>query len=181
MPGAISVFCSSSDKVIRRYGRVAEKLGEAVATSRWTLMYGGEDVGLMGVLARSAKGAGGRVVGVVTEFSKHRELVNFSICDEIIVVKNFAERKAVLIERCDIFVALPGGMGTLDESLEVIHLRQAGLLRKPFCFLNAYGFYNGLRDFFLRLHEQGFSAEPEKLFQVLSSVDDLKPLLSTDG
>src|SRR5262249_32731893 len=133
--------------------------------------------GLMGTVARATKEAGGRVVGVIPEFMKARELA-YEQADELISVLTMRERKMLMETRADAFVALPGGWGTLEEIMEILTLRQVNGLRKPCVFLNQAGYYDGLLEFFRRMVAENFN-KPSNLglFSVASTVEEVFTLL----
>ena len=125
---AVTVFCGSSDAVAAKYFRAAEELGEKMARRDWRLVYGGGRVGLMGVLSRSVLEHGGHVTGVIP-----RALLDLGVGEtkvsELVVTDGLRDRKAIMDERGDAFVALPGGIGTLEEVLEALTLKQLGYRR----------------------------------------------------
>src|SRR5690606_22671949 len=151
----------------------AEELGAAIARKGWTLVYGGTDVGLMGAVARSVHGHGGRVVGVIPAALRDAGIA-YRQADELIVTRDLRERKAVMDSRADAFVALPGGFGTLEEVLEIITLKQLRYHRKPVGILNVAGYYDPLARLFEHIHEQGF-ARPDnrQLYRIVDGVADL--------
>ncbi len=177
MPGMLCVYCSSSDRLAPKYYAAAAELGRGLAGRGWGLVYGGGRTGLMGAVARSAKEAGGRVVGVIPEFMKARELA-YDQADELISVLTMRERKMLMESRADAFVALPGGWGTLEEMMEILTLRQVDVLRKPCVFLNQDGYYDGLLEFFRKMVAEKFSKPSNlQLFSVAASVDEVFALL----
>src|SRR5438046_1465301 len=147
MSKLLCVYCSSSDGLDPKYRASAEALGRELFSQGWGLVYGGGKTGLMGAVARAAKTAGGRVVGVIPEFMKARELA-FDEADELVTVVTMRERKLLMETRADAFVTLPGGWGTLEEIMEILTLRQLDVVRKPCVFLNQDGFYNPLLQLF---------------------------------
>ncbi|MFQ3599546.1 MAG: TIGR00730 family Rossman fold protein [Chloroherpetonaceae bacterium] len=156
----ICVYCSASNGLAEKYIDEAARLGKAIAQKGATLVYGGGNVGLMGVVALSAQAHGSKVIGVIPERLVERENV-YRGCDELIITKTMRERKAVMDEKSDAFIALAGGFGTLDEVLEAMTLRQLGFHNKPIVFLNTDGFYDNLLDFFEQLYAQGFARHKE--------------------
>jgi len=156
---SICVFSSSSDAVAPHYMAAATELGAAIAKRSLTLVYGGGRVGLMGVVARSVHAHGGRVVGVIPGFLRRHE-VAYEEADELIVTKDLRERKAIMEERADAFIALPGGFGTLEEILEILTLKQLATHSKPIVFLNTERFFDPLLNLFEQLFDQSF-AKPE--------------------
>ena len=127
----------------------------------------------MGAVARGTKAAGGRVVGVIPEFMKLRELA-FDEADELVTVVTMRERKLLMEARADAFVTLPGGFGTLEEIMEILTLRQLDVVKKPCVFLNQDGFYDDLLRLFERmLAEKFFKPSNMELFRMASSVPDI--------
>lgn len=172
MPKLLCVYCSSSDRLDPKYAAVATELGHALVDRGWGLVYGGGKTGLMGTVARAAKSRGGRVVGVIPEFMKARELA-FDEADELVTVVTMRERKLLMEARADAFVALPGGWGTLEEILEILTLRQLDIVKKPCVFLNQDGFYDPLLQLFDRmLADRFFKSSNMDLFRVATSVPE---------
>jgi hypothetical protein len=155
MQKSLCVYCSSSDRLDPKYAAVATELGTEMARRQWTLVYGGGKTGLMGAVARGVKAAGGRVVGVIPEFMKVREL-EFTEADELISVLTMRERKMLMETRADAFVALPGGWGTLEELLEILTLAHLEVLHKPVVILNQDGYYDDLLRLFERIMAEKF-------------------------
>ena len=147
MPGLICVYCSSSDRLDPKYYESAEQFGRQLVAHGWGLVYGGGNRGAMGVLGRAVREAGGHVVGIIPEFMKTRELA-LTDADELITVATLRERKQLMEERAAGFVTLPGGIGTLEEFLEIIVLRYLNRLDKPVILVNQDGYYDDLLRFF---------------------------------
>jgi hypothetical protein len=171
MPGFICVYCSSSDRLDPKYYEAAERFGHQLAGHGWGLVYGGGNRGMMGAVARAAQEAGGRVVGIIPEFMKTRELA-LTNADELVTVRTLRERKQLMEERADAFVALPGGIGTLEEFVEVMTLRYLNQLDKPMVLVNQHGFYDDLLRFFERMTREQFKSPGlHELFAVVGDVD----------
>jgi uncharacterized protein (TIGR00730 family) len=132
----VTVYCSSSASVNGDHTRIAERVGEGIARSGRSLVYGGGSVGLMGAVARACRNAGGHVTGVITERLREAELMD-KANDENIVVRTMRERKALLESRGDAFLILPGGVGTLEEFFEILVGRLLGEHAKPIAILDA--------------------------------------------
>lgn len=170
MTKLLCVYCSSSDRIDPKYAAAAEELGRELVARGWGLVYGGGKTGLMGAVARGTKLAGGRVVGVIPEFMKARELA-FDEADELVTVVTMRERKLLMEARADAFVTLPGGWGTLEEIMEILTLRQLDVVKKPCVFLNQDGFYDDLLRMFDRmLAEKFFKPSNMDLFRVATTV-----------
>ena len=173
MPKLLCVYCSSSDRLDPKYAAAAEELGHALVARGFGLVYGGGKTGLMGAVARAVMARGGRVVGVIPEFMKARELA-FDAADELVTVVTMRERKLLMEARADAFVALPGGFGTLEEILEILTLRQLDVVQKPCVFFNQDGFYDDLIRLFERmLAEKFFKPSNMDLFRVATTVPDI--------
>lgn len=173
----LCVYCASSDRADPKYFDVAGRAGAAIAAHGWTLIYGGGKTGLMGAVARGTKSAGGRVVGVIPEFMKTRELA-YDEADELVTVLTMRERKMLMETRADAFLALPGGWGTLEELMEILTLKQVEVLHKPVVLLNQDGFYDPLLKFFAHMIDEKFM-RPGSLhqFAVARTVEEVFPLI----
>ena len=148
-----------------------------MARRDWTLVYGGGKTGLMGAVARGVKSYGGRVVGVIPEFMKLREL-EFTEADELISVLTMRERKMLMETRADAFLALPGGWGTLEELLEILTLAHLEVLRKPVVILNQDGYYDDLLRFCDRIVAEKFMHPTiHGKYTVARTVDEIFPLI----
>jgi len=168
----ITVFCASSNHVDSRFTIVAERMGYQLANRNITLVYGGGDVGLMGIMARAVHANGGRVVGVIPYALRSIEGVAYEVADELIMTDTMRERKAKMYERADAFVALPGGIGTLEEFMEVITLKKLGYHDLPIALVNTDGFYDRLLELFSEMIDSQFLSETEHaLFEVVSEPD----------
>lgn len=173
MQKLLCVYCASSDRIDPKYAAAAEQLGRELVARGWGLVYGGGKTGLMGAVARGTKAAGGRVVGIIPDFMKARELA-FDEADELVTVVTLRERKLLMEARADAFVTLPGGWGTLEEVMEILTLRQLDVVKKPCVFYNQDGFYDDLIRFFERmLAEKFFKPSNMDLFRVATSVPDI--------
>lgn len=142
----VCVFCGSSLGARPEFAEVARTFGRVLAERGVGLVYGGASVGLMGVIANAALAAGGEVIGVMPRTMVEREIAHTGLT-ELRVVNNMHERKATMAELSDAFVALPGGLGTLEELFEVWTWAQLGLHRKPVALLDVAGFYAPLASF----------------------------------
>jgi len=152
---AVTVFCGSSIGNAPAFRDAAAALGRSLAESGRSLVYGGGHVGLMGVLADAALAAGGHVVGVIPEALVAREVGHRGLPD-LRVVASMHERKALMADLGDAFIALPGGFGTLDELFEAVTWAQLGLHDKPIGLLNVGGYFDSLLRFADRSVEDGF-------------------------
>lgn len=140
---AVTVYCSSSRHVAPVYLDAARELGTAIARNGWKLVYGGNNVGCMGTLADAARAGGAKVIGITPQLLVDQGIADQK-CDELVVTSGMRDRKALLETRGDAFVALPGGLGTLEEVLEILVGRVLGYHDKPIVLLNLAGFYEPL-------------------------------------
>jgi uncharacterized protein (TIGR00730 family) len=151
----ICVFCGSSPGARPEYVQAARHLGETLARRGLTLIYGGAKVGTMGQLAFSVLAAGGEVIGVIPRALVEMEVAYTGLSD-LRVVGSMHERKALMADLSDGFIALPGGLGTIDEFFEVLTWAQLGMHHKPCGLLNVCGYYDRLIDFMDHTVEQRF-------------------------
>lgn len=151
----ICVFCGSSPGLSAAYTEVAVELGRTLAAMEIELVYGGAAVGLMGTVARTVLSGGGRVTGIIPRALAEKE-VAFVGLDELHIVETMHERKAMMAERSDGFIALPGGLGTLEEFVEALTWAQLGIHNKPCGLLNVEGYYDRLLAYMDHMVEQGF-------------------------
>ncbi len=151
----ICVFCGSAVGARPVYAEAARRLGALLAQQGLGLVYGGGSVGLMGVLANATLAAGGEVIGVIPEFLFKREIEHRG-ATELRVVGTMHERKAMMADLADGFIALPGGYGTLDEFCEIITWAQLGLHRKPVGLLNVAGYFDSFLAFLDHTTAEGF-------------------------
>ena len=182
----ISVFCGASLPHSEQITEAARQLGRAIARGGHTLLYGGSNLGLMGATSGAALQEGGRVVGVIPTFFSD-DIIHSQPVSELVRVRTLAERKEYLIAHSDAFVALPGGIGTLDEVLEVMVANQLGLVRdrsganqsqgKPMILLNLGGYYNPFLAQLDAMRAEGLLRSAAGLISV-NSVEDIFKLLA---
>lgn len=151
----LCVFCGSSRGTQPAFSHTARLLGKAMVQRGLGLVYGGGNVGLMGVMAETVLQEGGEVIGVIPEALVEKELAFHDITD-LRIVKTMHERKALMADLCHGFVALPGGFGTLEEICEMLTWAQLGIHQKPCGLLNSEGFFDCLLAFFDHQVQQGF-------------------------
>lgn len=171
---SICVFCGSSSGQSPIYKAQANRLGEYLAQQDIELVYGGAQVGLMGAVADACLAAGGRVFGVIPEHLDRVEIAHRGLT-ELVVVPDMHTRKSLMAERADGFIALPGGVGTLEELFEVWTWTQLGLHRKPLGVLNVGGFYDGLISFLDGIPTAGFMRQEHR--QLLKAADQPDQLI----
>lgn len=152
---AICVFCASSEGVHRRYVDLATEVGAELARRGHTLVSGGGSVSLMGAVATAARNGGAHTVGVIPEALKLREVADFG-ADELIVTADMRTRKAEMDRRAEAFLVLPGGIGTLEELLEIWVARHLAMHSKPIVVLDPDGVYRLLREQVQQLTQDGF-------------------------
>jgi uncharacterized protein (TIGR00730 family) len=169
MPKRICVFCGSNPGARPCYAQAAVSLARHLAHSNIGIVYGGGKVGLMGALADAALEAGADVIGVIPQSLVDKELAHRRLSD-LRVVASMHERKALMAELSDAFIALPGGYGTFEEFCEVLTWTQLGLHRKPCGVLNVEGYYNQLLTLFDHAVAEGF-VRPAHRKMVVSSRD----------
>jgi uncharacterized protein (TIGR00730 family) len=159
----ICIFCGSSLGIRSEYALAASGLAEYLAAQQIGIVYGGSNVGLMRIVADTAIHAGGKVIGVIPESLVAKEVAHTGLSD-LRLVRSMHERKALMSELSDAFVAMPGGYGTMDEFCEVLTWSQLGLQRKPCGLLNVKGYYDPLLSMFDHAVREGFlSSENREL------------------
>jgi hypothetical protein len=173
---SVCVYCGSRPGENSAFADAATAVGAWIGRHGGQLVYGGGRSGLMGTVAEATRQAGGRVVGVIPQALVDKELANRA-CDELHIVQTMHERKAMMAERSDAFIALPGGIGTFEELFEVWTWRQLGYHDKPLGLLNVAGYYDGLVGFLNHSVASGFMGEWQ--MSLLHSGSDASDLLQT--
>jgi uncharacterized protein (TIGR00730 family) len=174
---SICIFCGSQLGADLRFRAAATQLGELAGAAGLRVIYGGGRIGLMGAAADATMAAGGEVVGLIPARLLEREVGHRAIT-ELIVAQDMFDRKDQMIARADAFVVLPGGLGTLDELLEVLTLRQLGYHAKPIVLVNLAGYWDLLVALIDRIIDQGFAAPSARtLYRVVDSVEEVLPTL----
>ncbi len=175
----ICVYCGSAEGDDPRYAIAAENFGRALAKADIGLVFGGGSCGLMGVVARSTLNAGGRVTGIIPSFLDEREIALQGMTD-LVVVEDMHTRKRLMFERSDAFVALPGGVGTLEELTEQLTWIQLGRHTKPLLIADIGGFWRPLLTLFAHMHNSGFIREGYDVrYLVAERVEDILPMILT--
>jgi len=181
MAKLLCVYCGASKNLDARYYLAAEEVGRSMVANGWGLVYGGGNIGMMGSVAGAVKGAGGRVVGVIPEFMVERELA-YRQADELVTVGSMRERKRIMEERASAFLALPGGIGTLEELAEIMTLRYINRIDKPVVVFNQEGYYDDLFRFFERMARERFKSDGlRSLYSVAREIGEIWPLLGAQG
>ena len=176
---SICVYCGSRPGALPAYAEAAREAGCEIGRRGWQLVYGGGRAGLMGVVADAALAAGASVVGVIPASLMNRELGHAGLT-ELHVVQTMHERKMLMAQRSDAFLALPGGIGTFEELFEVWSWRQLGYHAKPLALLNVRGYYDPLLGVIAQAVEQGFMSAPQgAVLRVGTDARDLLQVLST--
>jgi uncharacterized protein (TIGR00730 family) len=174
---AVCVYCGSSAGTEPAFGEAAGQFGKILAESGVRLVYGGGSVGLMGILADAVVAHGGKATGIIPDFLTQRERPR-RLGQELIVTRDMHERKRTMFDRADAFVALPGGIGTLEELVEQLTWAQLGRHRKPILIANINGYWDPLLTLVAHMREREFV--PESLavnFLVAERVEDILPIL----
>ena len=172
---SLCVYCGSRPGADPHYAQAARDVGAWIGRHGGQLVYGGGQNGLMGIVADATTAAGGSVVGIIPQFMVEREWARPS-CDELHIVSTMHERKQMMVDRADAFVALPGGIGTFEEFFEAWTWRQLGYHNKPVGLLNLGGYYNDLLKFLQSSVSQGFMQQNH--LQLITHHTSVSPLLS---
>ncbi|MGZ5947702.1 MAG: LOG family protein [Caulobacteraceae bacterium] len=173
---SVCVYCASSNAADPAYLQAAERFGAILAASGVRLVYGGGGVGLMGATARGAHGAGGKVLGVMPAFLQNREMLYDEV--ETVVVQSMHERKQIMFEQSDAFAVLPGGIGTLEEIVELMSWRRLELHRKPMVFYSPGGFWDPLFKLMDHTIDQNLTPSWFKgTWRSVSAIDEVLPAI----
>ncbi|MFM9901743.1 MAG: TIGR00730 family Rossman fold protein [Polaromonas sp.] len=171
---SLCVYCGSRPGSTQAFADLAKRVGVWIGQNGGQLVYGGGRNGLMGILADATLAAGGRVVGVIPKALVEREWAHDD-CTELHIVDSMHDRKRIMAERADAFLALPGGIGTLEEFFEVWTWRQLGYHHKPVGLLNLDGYYDSLLAFLATALDTGFMSDA--LMKLIQTGTDVEPLL----
>ena len=179
--GNACVFCASSANIGSRYLEAARELGALLAREGWRCVNGGGAVGLMGAVTDGALDAGGEVTGVIPKF-----MVDNGWCydrlDDVIITADMHQRKQIMSEMANAVIAMPGGVGTLEELLETLTWRQLGLIQVPVIILNTLGYYDSLLEMLSHAIDEGFMKPSHgQLWQVASTPQEAIALLENNG
>lgn len=169
----ICVYCASSNSMDAIYYEEARKLGKMMAEQEFGLVYGGGNVGLMGEIAKSVHQHNGYVYGVIPRSLKNREGIAYEIADELVITESMSERKTLMFERSQAFITLAGGIGTLEELMETLTLKQLGYHAYPMVIVNTNGFYNTLFDMLNHfVEERAVKPSYTSLFKVVETAEE---------
>ncbi|NBO37593.1 TIGR00730 family Rossman fold protein [bacterium] len=174
---SVCVFCGAQNGLTPEFKQLAFQVGQILGRHRLRLVYGGSKDGLMGAAADGVLSQGGHVLGVLPEKLANKELAHKKI-QQFITVESMAERKNILLQESDVFLILPGGLGTLDELFEVLTANSLGFMNKPVIIVNSFEFYSGLVDWLEKIASTGLSRSPNELFSVVTDLDSLERLLA---
>ena len=175
---ALCVYCGSSGAVAAPYREAASELGARLASAGIEVVFGGGRVGLMGLLADAALAGGGRVTGIIPARLRDAELAHQGV-SELVIVSSMHERKRMMAERADAFAVLPGGIGTLDETFEMLSWKQLGLHDKPIYLVDIDGYWATLRTLLDDIVERGFApAKTRRLLEVVPTIAALMTALA---
>ncbi len=170
----IAVYCASANTIDAVYRNTARELGIMMASNNIGLVFGGGNVGLMGEIARAIHEGKGHVTGVIPERLKSVEGVAYNVADKLIVTESMSDRKSIIWRTSDAYIALAGGIGTLEEFLEIITLKKLGFHDRPVALVNTNGLYDPLLEQFARCDAERFSSTPtDSLFDVVDQPGDL--------
>lgn len=170
---SICVYCGSRPGARDDYAAIAEKTGRQIAEKGMALVYGGGQVGLMGITARAALKANGKVIGIIPEHLDQIEIAQTGLT-ELYVVKDMHTRKRMMFDRSDAFLVLPGGMGTLDEFIEVTTWSQLDLHKKPIYLLDHHGYWQPLLSLLRHVVDEGFASEASlSLFKQVRTLSEM--------
>ena len=174
---SICVYCGSSSNVDQKYKDAAVKYGSIIGKEGKQLVYGGGRVGLMGLTADAVLENGGKVVGIIPEHIQSREIEHTDLT-ELHIVDSMHVRKQMMVDRSDAFVVLAGGIGTLDETCEIITWRQLGIHDKPIVIVNIDGYWTPFLEMINHIIGEGFMRkEDADTFVVVDSVDEIQEVL----
>ncbi|MEO9614741.1 MAG: TIGR00730 family Rossman fold protein [Nitratireductor sp.] len=177
---SICVYCGSSPGTSARYVEAGKTLGAAIGGADLRLVYGGGAKGVMGAVASGAMSAGGKVTGIIPRFLMNKEATENALAqlDELVTTEDMHQRKHIMFEKSDAFVALPGGIGTLEEIVEIMTWAQLGRHSKPIVFANLDGFWDPMLVLLDHMRAEGFVHTGDRVRpMVIDRVDDIVPTL----
>ena len=178
---SVCVYCGASNGATGTFLKIANDVGRALGQRRIRLVYGGGGIGLMGAVADSALAAGGEVIGIIPEYLKQAELGHRGLT-ELKIVDSMHTRKRMMFDLSEALIVLPGGMGTLDETFEIITWRQLGMHDKPIILVNHEDYWDPFLDLIDHVVDNGFARPASRqLFSVVSGVGRLFQLLGAES
>lgn len=171
---AICVYLGAKPGKDPQFTEAVTYLGQEIVQHNWSLIYGGSSLGLMGLLANTVKKQGGKAIGIITKQLINQEQPLASL-DELHIVNSMHERKHLMQQKADLFLVMPGGLGTLEEAFDTWNAIKIGLFNKPIGFLNINGYFDDLFSFIANSAEQGFISPKQCSLPIISA--DIKQLL----
>lgn len=178
LPASVCVYCGAATNVAPSFRKAASDLGALLGDRGIRVIYGGGRVGLMGLLADAAVRAGGEVTGIIPRHLEEREVAHHNL-SELIVVETMHERKKAMVDRADAFIILPGGLGTLDETFEILTWKQLGLHHRPIVLVNIEGYWDRLLDLIQQTIDMGFARPHDgRLFEVANGISEVLEVLA---
>lgn len=179
-PQNICVYCGSSSGTNPVYTQKARAFGTLLAEENVGLVYGGGGIGLMGEMARAALAAGGHVTGIIPSFLNDREIPLHEV-SELVVTTSMHERKQLMFEKSDAFIAFPGGIGTIEETIEMMTWAQLGRHTHPIIFVNLEAYWDPLLKMLDHVIEAGFArSSVHSLYSVVDRIEDVLPRISAE-
>mgnify|MGYP005754455761 CR=1 FL=1 len=173
----IGVFCSASSRVPEKYLKEARRIGEAIGRAGRSLVYGGTSMGMMREISQGVKASGGELLGVVPEIFVKNGRIDPDL-DHVIRCRDLSDRKAIMVQEAEVFLALPGGVGTLDEVFSTMASCTLGYHGKQVIFYNMDGFWDPVIEFLGRIDREGFmKKEARESFMTASSLEELTVLI----
>lgn len=174
----IGIFCSASEDIDKMYFDTATRIGKWIGETGKTLVYGGASLGLMECVAQAVKTNGGHIIGVVPDKLEEKGKVS-TLPDRIINTRNLSDRKDIIVEESDLLLALPGGVGTLDEIFHVMAAASIGYHAKKVVFYNEDGFYDTLLTALGEIENKGFARQPfSTYYTVARTLEELKEIIT---
>lgn len=175
----VCVYCGSSSNIDPDFFTETERMGQLIAQEGWGLVYGGGRVGLMGTVADATLNAGGEVTGIIPWHIQQREIEHTDLTS-LHVVDTMHERKQMMVDKSDAFIILPGGLGTMDETFEILTWKQLGLHDKPVVIVNLKGYWTPFVQLIENMSKEGLIRKDDKnLFHVVDNVTDVAETIHT--
>ena len=176
---SLTIYCSSSNNLEPIYYKTSKNITKIIADNNFSIVYGGGQVGIMGIIAKTAIKLGVHVTGIIPEFLNRKEII-FNEINSLKIVQNMYERKKLLFDLGDAFIALPGGTGTIEEITEVISWKVLGLHNKPIIFFNIKGFWNPLLNQFIKINKNNFgNSNLQNIFETINNTKQLDKILKS--
>ncbi len=177
---SVCVYCGSATGRLPEYKKMAHDVSAALARRKLTVVYGGGHVGLMGTVADAALAEGAKVIGIIPEHIKAKEVQHLGL-SELHVVPDMHTRKRMMVERSDAFVILPGGLGTLDEAFEILTWKKLSLHNKPIIIFNQDGYWAPLIALIDRTVKEGFAQPSDQaLFKIVTNIEEMFEVLDAE-